>query len=188
MSRDGWERGCSILLFLGGGRITVPGKRAIARTKMTIMRCGAVRDVPCDVTCTGRFYDFLELRAGRWAIVLRQPIYEKDRIDPVDHAADFTLDPSLAAFPEGYRHLAYQQTQLGFAVKRDMPGLCGAEVERLYARGAAWLAGEPLTSPAGATPARPGSARPSSARPGSAAAESAPPASADGRSHPPGHA
>ena len=184
MSRDGWERGVSILPFLGGGRITVHGERAIAQTKMTIMQRGVVHDVLCDVTCTGRFYDFLERRAGRWAKVLRQPIYEKDRIDPVDPAAAFTLDPSLlAAFPEGYRHLAYQQIQLGFAVKRDMPGLRGAEVERLYARGAAWLADEPLTSPAGATPAQPGSAQP-----GSAAAESAPPASADGRPHPPGHA
>jgi hypothetical protein len=29
-------------------------------------------------------------------------------------------------------------------VKRDMPGLKGPEVEALYARGAAWLAGEGL--------------------------------------------
>jgi hypothetical protein len=46
----------------------------------------------------------------------------------------------LARFPEGYRHLAYLQTQIGFAVKPDMPGLTGAAVEELYARGRAWLA------------------------------------------------
>ena len=46
--------------------------------------------------------------------------------------------------PEGYRHLAYLQTQIGFKVKRDMPGLRGAEVEALYARGKKWLAGEAL--------------------------------------------
>jgi hypothetical protein len=39
----------------------------------------------------------------------------------------------LAQFPEGYRHLAYLQTRIGYTVKRDMPGLKGAEVERLYA-------------------------------------------------------
>jgi hypothetical protein len=30
---------------------------------------------------------------------------------------------------------------MGYKVKPDMPGLKGPEVERLYARGAAWLAG-----------------------------------------------
>ena len=68
---------------------------------------------------------------SRWAIVLRQPIYEKDRLDPVDPAATVTLDPDLLnAFPEGYRHLAYLQTHLGSAVKPDMPGLRGPEVQR----------------------------------------------------------
>ena len=84
----------------------------------------------------GRFYDFLEKRDGRWGLVLRQPIYEKDRMDPVDPAARLTLDPACSKrFPEGYRHLAYLQTQIGFTVKPDMPGLKGPEVEALYARG-----------------------------------------------------
>jgi hypothetical protein len=74
--------------------------------------------------------------------VLRQPIYEKDRLDPVDPAAKLALDPDLLArFPEGYRHLAYLQTRIGYKVKPDMPGLDGAEVAALYGRGAAWLAG-----------------------------------------------
>ena len=47
----------------------------------------------------------------------------------------------LDGFPEGYRHLAYLQTQVGYDVKRDMPGLEGPEVEQLYARGARWLQG-----------------------------------------------
>ena len=50
----------------------------------------------------------------------------------------------LAQFPEGYRHLAYLQTRIGYTVKADMPGLTGAEVEALYARGGRWLAGEAL--------------------------------------------
>jgi len=102
-----------------------------------------VHDVLCDVVCTGRFYDFLEKRKGRWGIVRRQPIYEKDRIDPVDPAAELRLDQqALAALPEGYRHLAYMQELIGYKVKRDMPGLTGAEVEKLYGEGRAWLAGK----------------------------------------------
>jgi hypothetical protein len=112
---------------------------------MTISQRARAEGVLCDVVCTGRFYDFFEERAGRWAVVLRQPIYEKDRLDPVDPNETPKLDPQLLAqFPEGYRHLAYVQTQIGYKVKRDMPGLKGPEVERLYARGAAWLEGRPL--------------------------------------------
>jgi hypothetical protein len=104
--------------------------------------------VECDVACTGRFYDFLERRAGRWGIVLRQPIYEKDRLDPVDPAARLELDPELLGrFPVGYRHLAYAQSRIGFEVKPDMPGLVGREVERLYRRGADWLRGGELGDP-----------------------------------------
>src|SRR5262249_61714316 len=95
-----------------------------------------------DVRFTGRFHDFFERRNDAWAIVLRQPIYEKDRLDILDPAMKLELDATLLAqFPEGYRHLAYLQTRLGFTVKRDMPTLKGPEVQRLYARGAAWLSG-----------------------------------------------
>ncbi len=145
MSREGFARGVRILHFLGGTSVELSGERAIAQTKMTISQRASVDGVMCDVVCTGRFYDFLERRAGRWGLVLRQPIYEKDRLDPIDPAATLALDAALLAqFPEGYRHLAYLQTRIGYTVKADMPGLTGAEVEALYARGGRWLAGEAL--------------------------------------------
>jgi len=144
VSREGWNKGVNILHFLGGSSIDVAGGRAIAQTKMTISQRAFVDGVLCDVVCTGRFFDFFERRED-WRITLRQPIYEKDRLDPVDPAAAPRLDAALLAqFPEGYRHLAYLQTRIGFTVKRDMPTLKGPEVERLYAAGAAWLAGSPL--------------------------------------------
>jgi hypothetical protein len=145
VSRAGFEKGVSILHFLGGNSVDLAGARAISQTKMTISQRAPVHGVPVDVVCTGRFYDFLEKRDGRWGLVLRQPIYEKDRMDPVDPAARLSLDAALLArFPEGYRHLAYLQTEIGFKVKPDMPGLKGPEVEALYARGRGWLAGRPL--------------------------------------------
>ncbi|MGO9823172.1 MAG: nuclear transport factor 2 family protein [Solirubrobacteraceae bacterium] len=140
VSRDGFERGVRILHFLGGSSVDVSGDRAIAQTKMTITQRAQVHGVEVDVVCTGRFYDFLERRGGRWGIVLRQPIYERDRLDLVDPAAQLALDAEqLAQFPEGYRHLAYLQTEIGYDVKRDMPGLTGPELESLYDRGARWL-------------------------------------------------
>jgi len=147
-SRAGFERGVSILHFLGGTSVDLAGARAIAQTKMTINQRADVDGVACDVVCTGRFYDFFEKRAGRWAIVRRQPIYEKDRLDPVDPAAVPAIDRALlATFPEGYRHLAYLQTRIGFTIKMDMPQLKGPEVGRLYAQGAAWLAGAATAFP-----------------------------------------
>jgi len=145
MNDTGWAKGVRILHFLGGSTIDVKGDRAIAQTKMTISQRAAVEGVICDVVCTGRFYDFFEYREGRWGLVLRQPIYEKDRLDPVDPSAKLELDKDLLArFPEGYRHLAYLQTRIGYKVKPDMPGIEGEELDRLYARGANWLAGKPL--------------------------------------------
>jgi SnoaL-like domain len=141
-SKAGWAKGVSILHFLGGHSADVAGHRAIAQTKMTISQRTTVHDVECDVVCTGRFYDFLEKRDGRWGLVLRQPIYEKDRIDPLVPGTPIPLETELLArFPPGYRHLAYIQAKIGYPVKTDMPGLTGPEVEALYARGRAWLAG-----------------------------------------------
>jgi hypothetical protein len=145
VSRAGFEKGVRILHFLGGTAVDLAESRAIAQTKMTFSQRADVDGVRCDIVCTGRFYDFFELRDGHWKIVLRQPIYEKDRLDPVDPATTLKLDPTLLMqFPEGYRHLAYAQTRIGFTVKRDMPQLQGPEVERLYEDGAAWLAGKPI--------------------------------------------
>jgi hypothetical protein len=147
VSRMGFEKGVSILHFLGGTSVDLNGKRAIAQTKMIISQRGEIDGVAVDVVCTGRFYDFFELRtvAGKeeWRIVRRQPIYEKDRVDPLDPSAKLELDQALLAqFPNGYRYLAYLQSKLGFKIKRDMPELTGSVVEHLYRRGEQWLSGD----------------------------------------------
>jgi len=145
VSREGWGKGVSILHFLGGHHADVAGNRAIGQTKMTISQRAVVDGVLCDIVCTGRFYDFIEKREGRWGMVLRQPIYEKDRLDAVAPGAQPALDGALLErFPEGYRHLAYAQTRIGYVVKPDMPGLKGDVVQALYARGQRWLEGGPL--------------------------------------------
>jgi len=142
VSKAGFEKGVSILHFLGGSSVDLKGRRAVAQTKMTISQRGDVDGVQVDVVCTGRFYDFFENRKGNWRIVRRQPIYEKDRMDPVDPSVRIKLDPDLlGSLPEGYRHLGYLQSRLGFKIKRDLPQLKGAEVERLYRQGQAWLDG-----------------------------------------------
>lgn len=145
VSQDGHAHGARISHMLGGGSIDIKGKRAIAQTKMTITQRAAVEGVMCDVSCSGRFYDFLEQRKGKWGLVLRRLSYERDRIDPLDHSSKLKLDPKLLAqYPEGYRHLAYLQVKNGFKVKADLPGLEGPELDALYAKGDAWLKGKKL--------------------------------------------
>jgi hypothetical protein len=143
LSRRGFEAGVKVLHTLGGSTIDIEGDRAIAQTKMSILQRGPVDGVEVDVICNGRFWDAFEKHDGRWTIYFRQPIYEMDHMFPLDPAAKLELDPDrLAAFPEGYRHLAYLQSGLGMDVRKNLPGTRGPEVEALYARGARWLAGD----------------------------------------------
>lgn len=143
MRKKSFEAGrTSIIHFNGAHTSDVRGDRAIAQTKMQILQRAPVEGVLCDVTCLGRFFDFLERRDGRWGFVHRQPIYEKDWLVPCRPGEAPQLDAELLeSFPVGYRNLAYLQTKLGFNVRKTMPGLKGPEVEALYATGRSWLAG-----------------------------------------------
>ncbi|GAA2082185.1 nuclear transport factor 2 family protein [Actinomadura alba] len=142
VSREGFERGIQISHFLGGFTCTIESTRAVAQTKMKIEQRAKVHGVEVDVTCSGRFYDFLEHRDGTWGIVRRQPVYERDRLDLVDPTSTLILDPNvLTSYPSGYRHLAYIQKHLGYDVMSDLPGLRGPAIEQLYSEGTAWLDG-----------------------------------------------
>ncbi|NNN19100.1 MAG: nuclear transport factor 2 family protein [Acidimicrobiaceae bacterium] len=142
-SIDGWNKGVRILHFLGGTSTDLSDDRAISQTKMTITQRAEVEGVQCDVICTGRFYDFLRRIDNEWKLVLRQPIYEMDRMNSIVPGLSPTLDSNLLSeFPTGYKHLAYLQTRIGYQVKKDMPGIAGPEVEALYFRGRKWLAHE----------------------------------------------
>ena len=142
----GYARGDRMLHSNGGTTVELAGDRAIAQTKMRIMQRGPVEGVLCDITCIGRIYDFFERRAGRWGLVLRQPIYERDFIVPVNPGESVTLDPEiLARRPEGYQRLAYLQEGLGYPIKPDMPTESGGELEALLVQGDNWLAGGELT-------------------------------------------
>ena len=77
---------------------------------------------------------------ARYAPLTRRP--PDARCWTARHAStDLSPGELLERFPEGYRHLAYLQTQIGYNVKLNMPGLKGPEVEKLYAEGRAWLEG-----------------------------------------------
>jgi hypothetical protein len=81
VSKAGFEKGVSILHFLGGSSVEVDRTRAIAQTKMTISQRGRCEGELVDVVCTGRFYDFFEKRAG-WTRSTRPSGSSSTRISP----------------------------------------------------------------------------------------------------------
>lgn len=140
--RRGFDAGIIGLHTLGGTSIEVQGERAVAQSKMQIVQRGEIDGIEVDVTCLGRFVDALEKRSDRWGIVLRQPVYELDRMSPVGAAPLPVLDDDLLnSFPVGYRHLAYLQTKVGFSVYKSLPGTRGPEIQALGDRMKRWLGG-----------------------------------------------
>jgi len=140
--RKGFEQGIISLHSLGATSVDVQGMRAVAQSKMQIVQRGEIDAIEVDVTCLGRFVDALEKRDGRWGIVYRQPVYELDRMTPVNPAKVPILDEELLnSFPVGYRHLAYLQTKVGFDVYNNLPGTRGPEIEALTAKMRQWLHG-----------------------------------------------
>lgn len=147
-AQKGFEQGDQLLHSNGGTVVQVSGDRGVSQTKLRIMQRAEVEGVLCDVVCIGRDYDFVERRDGKWGFVLRQAIYERDWLTPVDPSETVTLDPErLARFPDGYARLAYVQESAGYPIVDNMPTHTGREVEALYAAGETWLRGGPLEWP-----------------------------------------
>ena len=141
--RNAFDAGIVGLHALGGTSIDLSGSRAVAHTKMQIVQRGEIDEIEVDVTCIGRFVDALEKRDGRWGMVLRQPVYELDRMTPVNPARVPVLeDALLQAYPRGYRYLGYLQAKMGFDVSKTLPGTRGPEIEALNARMKRWLDGD----------------------------------------------
>ncbi|RUZ71000.1 nuclear transport factor 2 family protein [Mesorhizobium sp. M7A.F.Ca.US.006.01.1.1] len=146
LCRASWEAGVVGHHVQGSASVDVSCDRAVAQTRLLLCVRGVVHGIECDSTCTARFYDFFENRAGRWGLVMRQPIYEKDRMDPVSPSDRLVLDAALLArYPVGYRHLAYMQATSGLTVMEGLPGLRGPATDSVYAAGATWLGGGALT-------------------------------------------
>jgi hypothetical protein len=133
-------RGSKAQHFIGAATIDIQGDKALAETRMILMTRGLVHGVEVDITCYGRFFDQFVRQPDAWRIEKRVPIYEKDRMDVLDPAAQLSLDPVLlASQPEGYRHLAYLQAQGGATIPEGLPTPRSEVLERLYAQGRAWL-------------------------------------------------
>src|SRR5262249_22497370 len=97
-----------------------------------------------DMTSYARFLDRLERRGGRWAIVERAAIYERDRLDPVEPSEAFDklfAASGLSRYPGAYRYMAAPLN----APRRPPAPVVNCDgsphTAQLYARYEAWLGG-----------------------------------------------
>lgn len=73
----------SCMHFLGNEQIVVDGDHARCESYVVAFYRFLKDGRPYDMTAPGRYLDKFEKRDGRWKIVDRLVIFEKDRLDPV---------------------------------------------------------------------------------------------------------
>jgi hypothetical protein len=118
-------------------------RRALSEMSVQIIGRFIVDGVAADNICYARFFDKVEKRDGRWRILQRVAIYEKDRIDPVapSEAFDrFMAETDFSGVPEPYRYLGQRLQALGLKLADSI--LCDGSEEALATlrEGAEWLA------------------------------------------------
>jgi hypothetical protein len=142
-SAKGFGRTARAQHFIGASVIDLREARALAETRIVLLLRTVVGPTQVDVTCHGRVFDFFEKQRAKWCICKRLPIYEKDRIDPVNPLERLDIDHQrLSRFAEGYRHVAYVQSLVGADVTKGLIEPGSAEEQNLYREGAKWLARE----------------------------------------------
>jgi len=125
---------------LGGTTVRLNGDRALAETRMVLQLRAVIDGTEVDITAWGRFFDRCVRADDQWRIAQRDPIHEKDRLDPVDPSATLLLDPvRLASLPRAYRHITYVQSLGGARITPDLVEHNSPAQAALYEAGEAWL-------------------------------------------------
>ena len=122
--------------------VRVSGERAVAETNIVIFVRQKIDGVLVDMTSHARFLDRLERRDGRWAIVERTAIYERDRLDPVEPSEAFGklfTATDLSVYPEAYRYMAARLVAAGRELAPVVYRDGSPHTDQLYKRYDAWL-------------------------------------------------
>jgi hypothetical protein len=122
--------------------IEVCDDRAFSICHATLYVRRMVGGIEVDIESFMRFFDLIERRAGRWAIVKRTGVYEKDRMSAVDPAGfppGFWDGIDLAQFPPSKRFLSFAQVKNGGSATDNFITVHSAEEAALYREGRRWL-------------------------------------------------
>lgn len=124
--------------------IEIAGERATSVIHATLNVRRRVGGVEVDLESWMRFFDLLECRAGRWGIVKRTGVYEKDRMSAVDPAGfppGFWNGIDLAQFPPAKRFLTFAQVKNGRTPNFDFVSAFTPEEDTVKQEARAWLSG-----------------------------------------------
>jgi hypothetical protein len=124
--------------------VRLAGERALAETNIVILVRQNIGGVLADLTSYARFLDRLERTDGRWHIVERTAIYERDRLDPVEPSENFDRlfkSGDLSVYPEAYRYMAARLVAAGRALAPVVYRDGSPHTTQLYLRYQAWLDG-----------------------------------------------
>lgn len=125
---------------LGVPRIQVRSERALSEVNVTILVRGRTCGMEVDTTSHCRFIDQVERREGRWKIVRRTGIYERDRADPVSAPAlPERLFEELSEYPKELRFLARAFKEIGVDWVKSVIRDGSPEMHALYAAAVCWL-------------------------------------------------
>jgi hypothetical protein len=126
----------------GRSRPSSRATRAVAETNIVILVRQKIDGVLVDMTSYARFLDRLERGSGRWAIVERTAIYERDRLDPVEPSEAFGklfTATDLSVYPEAYRYMAARLVAAGRALAPVVYRDGSPHTDQVYVRYDAWL-------------------------------------------------
>ena len=140
--KAGAGRGNTSGHFICGNTVRVNGDRALSNARLILVMRTRLEGVPVDLTSNGRFIDRFVKENGKWGILHRRTVYDKDRMDLVTPGNAPALDQAeLQTYAEGYRHLAYIQKRAGRGLTPDTPTPGSEILARLYRDDDAWLKG-----------------------------------------------
>jgi len=142
--RQSFTAGTRSKHLLWPATVEVAGDRALAETNVVILVRQSIAGILVDLTSNARFLDRLE-RRGRWMIVERAAVYERDRLDPVEPSAAFEVmmrEADAARFPAAYRYMAFRVLAAGRSLAEPVHYDGTPETEALRARYRAWLNGK----------------------------------------------
>jgi hypothetical protein len=125
--------------------VRVAGDRAAAETNIVIMVRQKIGAALADLTSHARFLDRIVRRDGRWMILERIAIYERDRLDPVEPSEAFEAlfkASDLSVYPEAYRYMAARLVAAGRALAPVVYRDGSPHTAQIYTRYDGWLSGK----------------------------------------------
>ena len=140
------QKGAHMKHVITGPRRECQGQRGISSTNAILYIRDSIGDVWFDIESHIRFFDRTECRDGKWRILERTALYDKDRIDTVYHGHSLKDLPGmadLAQFQSEAQYLCWWLKSKGMQPLKDLITVYSDDERLLRVRFAEWLDSDP---------------------------------------------